>query len=285
MGADVGGIIGAVLEEQSRGHAEKVQEQRYQEALERLKNIPIPVLQDMIAEQLGAPEAGEADPEMLAAQRAVLDRLQQWGTGALTPEDKIQQALMTDEAARRGQIEQNKIKQAMQQRTAGGGGGMGAELALQAQAAQGASQNAYQAALQNMLSARQRARESTTQAGQLAGQMSEQDYRRKRAKDAVAAANAAARQQAQQWNLNKPLTQHQLVMQKEAAMRGDIKGLGDLAQQKGERQGTGYANLGAAFGSLGGGGGGEDKSGVSPYNPDYKYEEDGDNLSGYYGEK
>lgn len=228
---------------------EKEQGQKLTAAeLARLDALGIPPPTQLVPEQLGTPEAAVADPRLQQALFAALNKMQQWGTGALTTEDKMALSLAEDEAARRGQIAQSGIEQQMQAR---GQGGQGAELAMKQQAAQGGQQAAYQAGLQNMLNARNRAFQATSQGASLASNMSAQDMARKQALDRIAAANAGARQSAQQYNLNVPWQQYQAGLDKEAVARGigRVGWAGEQAANQGMR--TSGANIAAGVDAYG----------------------------------
>lgn len=219
-------------------------------ALDRLRldeiGIPPEVLLD--PQILGTPQASIADPRLQQALFTALNKLQQWGTGALTTEDKMALSLAEDEAARRGQIAQSGIEQQMQAR---GQGGQGAELAMKQQAAQSGQQAAYQAGLQNMLSARERAYNATNQAGSLASNMSQQDMARKAALDRIAEANARARTEADIYNRNLPWQTYNARIGKEATARGLTTQNIDLGRQNTDRQNTNLSNIGAIAGQIG----------------------------------
>lgn len=209
----VGSIAGMFGQEQEKEQGKKLTAAE----LARLDALGIPPPTHLVPEQLGTPEAAVADPRLQQALFAALNKMQQWGTGTLTTEDKMALSLAEDEAARRGQIAQRGIEQQMQAR---GQGGQGAELAMKQQAAQSGQEAAYRAGLQNMLSARDRAFQATSQGASLASSMSQQDLARKQALDRIAAANAGARQHAQQYNLETPWRQYQAGLDKEGIARG-----------------------------------------------------------------
>jgi hypothetical protein len=236
--------MGVLNDQNEAGRAED------QLALDRLRldeiGIPPEVLLD--PQILGTPQASIADPRLQQALFTALNKLQQWGTGALTTEDKMALSLAEDEAARRGQIAQSGIEQQMQAR---GQGGQGAELAMKQQAAQSGQQAAYQAGLQNMLSARDRAYQATGQAGNLATSMSAQDMARKAALDRIAEANAQARTEADLYNKRLPWQTYQARVNKEATARGLTTQNIDLGRQNTDRQNTNLSNMGAIAGQVG----------------------------------
>jgi hypothetical protein len=207
-------IIAAAIAESRNQKSDKEQSDILRDTLERIRGISLPELQRLQAEEVGRPEAAEADPEALAAQRAALGRLGRWGEGGVTPEDRAQLALAQGETARQGQIQQNALKQSMQAR---GVGGSGVELALRQQAGQSANENAYKAAIQNMLANRQRAYQATAAQGQLGSGMQGEAFRRKQAADTAKQYNAGARQRANQYNVGLPQHQFENQLNRERA--------------------------------------------------------------------
>lgn len=216
--------------------------------LARMEALGIPPAVLMTPEQLGTPQAAVADPRLQQALFAALNKMQQWGTGALNTEDKMAMSLAMDEAARRGQIAQSGIEQQMQ---AKGQGGSGALLGMKASAAQNSEQNAYNAGIQRMLAAQERGFQANAQAGSLASNMSAQDMARKQALDRIAAANAGARQQAQQYNLGVPWRQYEAGMDKEAVLRGIGRYGQAQSQAASQQRNTTLANIGAGVGQMG----------------------------------
>lgn len=240
-------LVMALIGQAGEAKSKEEQNRMMQDALARLRDIPLPELKAMIAEQLGRPEAAQGDPLAMAAQRDALAKMQQYASGQVTPEDRAQLALSENEAARRGQIQQNAILQNALQR---GQVGSGTELALRQNAANAQSDDAYNAALKNMIDMRQRAYNATGQVGQLASHMSDQDYRRKAAADAVAMANARARAGAQQYNLGLSQKNYENAIGKWAKETGRTDKTGELGAANAREQSATLGNFGAGIGKL-----------------------------------
>ena len=239
----IGQMIGALISESARQKMSQEQMNILRDALTRIRDIPLPVLEKAQAEELGRPEAAAADPAALAAQRAALERMSRWGEGEVTPEDRAQLALAQSESARRGAIQQNAIQQALQSR---GLGGSGAEYAMRQQAAQGANEEAYKAAIQNMLANRQRAFQATGAQGQMSSQMQNEAFRRKAAADAAAQYNAGARQRVQGYNIGLPQQQFANQLRQAQAAAGQTSPLVGQMGQEAAGQGAFWSNMGAA---------------------------------------
>jgi len=231
----------------------------------KLAKIPLPVLEKMIAEQLGRPEAATQDPALAAAQRQALAQMQGYAEGKTTDADRAQLTLAENEAARRGQIQQNAITQQAQAQGQLGGG---AQLAMQQQAAKGQGDSAYNMALQNMISQRNRQFGAIGQAGQMAGAASAQDFQRKGAADAVAAANARARAQAQGYNLGLPQKNYQNQMNQWAAETGRSDLAGQQGQANAMQDTKNLGNLGAGFSEMYKGYKSKDKPADGTYDPE-----------------
>lgn len=234
-----------------------------------LAKIPLPVLEKMVAEQLGRPEAATQDPAFAAAQRQALSQMQGYAKGEITDADRAQLSLAENEAAKRGQIQQNAITQQAQSQGQLGGG---AQLAMQQMAAKGQSENAYNLGLQNMINQRSRQFGAIGQVGQMASAGSAQDFQRKSAADAVSAANARARAQAHGYNLGIPQRQYQNEMGKWAAQAG--------RSDQGAAQASANAHENAALIGTAGAGFGELASGYMKKNKDDEAEVKVDPVTG-----
>lgn len=187
-----GGV--SLLGEQQAGKRDKQAEELLRAALARFDNIPPAVLEEIIAEQLGAPEAGEADPMLKAAQLSALSKLGQIEqSGGMTLENQAALNRVQSQLARQESAGRQSIANDMQAR---GMGGSGAELAMALQNQQASADRASQMGMDRAAMAQKSYLESILQRGQVAGNMRNQDFRERAARDEIEKYNAAARERA-----------------------------------------------------------------------------------------
>ena len=237
-------MVTAIVGEVGKAASADDQKKMLQDSMAMLDRIGRPDLKAMVAEQLGRPEAAGQDPRMAAAQQQALAQMQGFAKGEITPADRARMELAQGEAARRGKIQQASILSGAQQRGQLGGG---AQLAMQQQAAQGQNESAYNAALQDMINQQSRQFSAIGQSAGMAGNMSNQDFQRKSAADAVAAANARARTQAQGYNLGIPQKDWENQMKMWAAKTGRQDVIGAQGRANADANAKSLGNLGAGI--------------------------------------
>lgn len=193
----VGGLLGGLF---SGGNDSEEQMAALQkEAMDAIKNVDIPKLQQLQIQLQPYKEAGmltpeleqtvyqpdsmmsqiSTDPRLKDAQMGALTNLQKMSTGGLNVSD----ASMLDQIQRNSAIaekgKEQQILQGMQQR---GQAGSGSELAAKLSSAQNSANNAGSQSLQVGATATQRALEALMNSGQLGGQMRSQDFGEQSAK-------------------------------------------------------------------------------------------------------
>lgn len=223
IGTAIGGLIGGIGGLFSGGNdAEEQMAALQAEAMEAIKNVDLPKLQQLQVQLQQYREAGlltpeleqtvyapetlmnqvAIDPRLKDAQMAALTKMQDMGRGGLTMEDMaaLDQIRRNTDIAERGKEQQ--ILQDMQQR---GQGGSGAELAAKLSSSQNAANRAGAEGLQVGAIASQRALQSLMNSGQLGGQMRSQEFGEQSAKaeaqDVINRFNAANRQAVIQRNV------------------------------------------------------------------------------------
>lgn len=253
----MGGLIQAAISEigaaQARGETEKARK-LYEGLLAKIDAIPDPELREQAAVLLGKSEAGEvrADPEMVAAQRAALAKLQQISDeGGLLLEDKAALSEQLGQAARADARGRSAIESQMQAR---GQLGSGAELAMKLQGQQASAQRGYENARDTAAMAQKRAYEAIMGRGRLAGDVRGQDFGERmasaRARDQIAAYNAAAQERANRYNAGLPQQQFQNRLAKASAGLQGTNALAGLHQQGAQQAYNQSAGYGAAAGRL-----------------------------------
>lgn len=190
----------------------------------------------------------QADPAMLAQQRAVLDRLTQMADqGGYTLEDRAALQRMNSQVSRQNQARQNAITGDMQRRGQLGGA---AEAVLRAQSAQGANEEASQRGMDQAALGMSRAFDAVLQRGNLAGEMEGQNLDRASriaaARDAVNSRNAELRNRAREFNVNARMDLGRAGM----AARG---AQADVYRQRGQNTRNAWGAGGAAAGQAAGG--------------------------------
>lgn len=250
-GAIIQGIMGLAGQIQGGKEDEKARK-LYQDLLDRINNIPDPELRQQAAVLLDQAEAGQvtSDPQMAAAQRAALAKLQQISDeGGLTLADRAALDTQINRAARAAAAGRNAISNQMAAR---GQLGSGAELAMNLQAQQQGAQNSYETARDTAATAQQRALQAIMQRGQMAGQMREQDFGERmaaaRARDEISRYNAAARERANRYNAGLGQQAFENAMRKAAGGQAATGALAGMHQAEGQGLRNQYAGYGAAAG-------------------------------------
>lgn len=187
----VGGLLGGLF---SGGpDAEEQMAALQQEAMDAIKNVDIPKLQQLQVQLQSYREAGmltpeleqtvyapeslmggvSTDPRLKDAQMSALSSLQGISKGGLNMSDASMLDQIRRTSANQEHAKEQQILQDMQQR---GQGGSGAELAAKLSSSQNAANNAGSQSLQVGATATQRALEALMNSGQLGGQMRSQEF-------------------------------------------------------------------------------------------------------------
>lgn len=197
--AAVGGAgIGA-----ANSAAGRSKEEQLLEEAARQYDIPLPVLERILAEQLGpsAMEGVSTDPRLRQEQMAAVNALNDVATTGDTPEMRAAMNRILGDVARNESAGRNAILNNMRAR---GVSGSGAELAAQLSNNQAAAERAQDAGLQTAAQQQKRMLDAVLSKGQLAGQMRSQEFGEQsdvaRAKDAISRYNADAKTRAQYYN-------------------------------------------------------------------------------------
>jgi hypothetical protein len=238
---------------------------RAQEAMQRAAdayNIPLPVLQQMVAEQLGpsAMESVYADPNLQAAQSDALGGLQRISdSGGMTTEDRVNDEMLQRDAAQRAMAQRKAIVNTLSRSGVNPGG---VSAALQLGAARDQQESGALAGAQTAADARRRAMQAVLQRGQMAGQERTQGFQeasaRAQSRDLINQYNAKARERAQTYNLGLPQQQYQNQMNRAAGISGQQRAYADSLTGRANQTASMWSDLGAGVGkgvggALGGG--------------------------------
>jgi hypothetical protein len=240
---------GAVLGEMTAGGKEADARRMLEQALENFRGMEVPVLEELLAEQLGPSgmEGVRADPEAEAVQRAALAMLGEYTNGEGSIVDRAAMARVGNDASRVAARQRQAILNENAQRGTYGSGG---ELLAMMGAGQQATERAAQAGLDVGAQAAERRYRAIGDRAGLAGSMRNQqlseDARRAAARDAVAQYNASARAQARAYNAQLPAQRFGMQMQKASAEAGGLGGLAQNSQQSADSQRQFIAGMSAA---------------------------------------
>ena len=242
---------GAVLGELTAGGKEADARRMLEEALANFRGLEVPVLEELIAEQLGpsAMEGVQADPEAEAVQRAALAMLAEYTNGEGSIVDRAAMARIGNESSKVAARQRQAIQNENAQRGTYGSGGellatMGAGQAATERAAQGGLDVGAQAAERRYRAIGDRA----GLAGSMRSQQFSEDSRRAAARDAVAQYNASARAQAKAYNAGLPAQRFGMLFQKAGAMAGGLGNLAGNSQQAADSSRQFVAGMSAAAG-------------------------------------
>lgn len=221
---------GAVVSEVAAGAKDAEARRMLELALQGYRGLEIPILEEIVAEQLGPSELGNVrgDPQMAAIQRQALAMLSDYTTGKGSAIDRAAMARIGNEASSVAAQQRHAI---MDQNAQRGTYGSGGELLSMMGAGQQASQRAAMGGLDTAARAEARRYQAIGDQGAMASGIRSQQYnedaRAAQARDAVAQYNAAARQQAKQYNAGLPAQQYAMLM---AKTQGQAGMLGNLSQ-------------------------------------------------------
>lgn len=210
VGPVVQGVVGGLGEGKASGLDAK-QAALLQSIYDDLRNIPLPELEAIAAEQTGpsAMAGVYSDPEQRAQQQQVMEELRSiFEGGGFNVEDEA----ALNEALSRSNVAGNAQRKALASEFAQRGQlGAGARLAMGNMNAQGSANRANQSALNVAAMGQQRKNAALSKYADLAGDMRRQDFgegsARAQASDAAERWNATARQRATEYNAGLPQQQ------------------------------------------------------------------------------
>lgn len=240
-GAAIGGgigLAGTLIGASNAKQAERAARRAREQAMALLAGVELPEMQellykygsDALPEVVGtlspeqeqtfltdssAMEDVSVDPRLADAQMAALNQLQEVSQGGLTEAD-----MMAAEQIRRQTSAQDQAKQGqiLQEMSARGMGGSGAELIARLKSSQSAADRSSSAGMDLLQQAQARALQAMSQQGGMAGSMRSQEFGEQsqvaQAKDVInqfntnqrtgaASRNTAATNQARQYNLDR----------------------------------------------------------------------------------
>lgn len=249
----VASLIGRAMAAGDIAEAKRLERQ----ALEEL-NIPLPDLQQAVAEQQGNSELGnvQLDPRFQQAQLEALDAY-----GRASRGDDMQYRAAMDRARRdTGQEAASRFGMIQQQMQSRGLGGSGMEWAAKMQANQDAAERHSGFGFNAAAEGQRRALDAYGQQAGLAGRMQGDEYNRKAqfaaAQDRINQFNAANKQQSQMYNLglNQDRFNNQMRMadaRQKALMNQaqSLRGSAQDTQQAATGVGQGLGQASAAFGN------------------------------------
>ncbi len=243
-------------------------------------NIPLPVLQQMVAEQMGpsAMEGVYSDPALAGAQTDALAQFKDIAdSGGMTTEDRVNNEMLQRDAAQRAQAQRQSIVNVLA-RSGQAPGGVSA--ALQLGAARDQQEAGALAGAKTAGDARRRAIEAVLQRGKMAGDVRSQGFneatQRATAADRIAQYNAGAKERAQRYNLGIPQQQFQNQTALAAGRAGGQNNIAANETRAAAASGQGLSNFGTgiaqaipAFAGMANGGssGGSDPYGPGPTGP------------------
>jgi hypothetical protein len=245
-----GGLLGTILG-QIFSAGDRYQAQEAMRRAADAYNIPLPVLQQMVAEQL--PKSAEAsvyaDPNLAGAQTDSLGALKNISdSGGMTLEDKVNFGQSQREAAQGAMAQRKSIQNVL----ARSGAPSGVSAALQLGAARPAQEASALAGEKMSADAQRRAMQAVLQRGQMAGQQRQQGFneasQRARATDLINQYNANARTQAQRYNLGLPGQQYQNELNRAAGVAGTQRAASDYYTGNANRVAGMASDLGAGAG-------------------------------------
>lgn len=247
-GALAQGLIGLVGESHAREQASREETLRRQ-ALARILGIPEPELERVAPELLGpsAEEGVQADPELVAQQRAVLSRLLEMSKGGLDIADR---SALEDALAKSARNDAASRSAIANQFAARGQLGSGAELAMQLANQQQSSDQAHNIGMRTAADAQRRAYEALSQSGTMAGRLRDQGVheaaRRAQAKDAIAKYNNAAINRGRERNASLGQQQFDNRLRLQAAAGGAGSGLAGMYNQRTQQERDFWGGMGRA---------------------------------------
>lgn len=220
-------------------------------------NIPLPVLQQMVAEQLPPSQQASvySDPGLQSAQSGALGELQNISdSGGMTLGDRVNNEGLQRDAAQRAQQQRQSIVNTLSRQGVQPGG---VSAAMQLGAARDQQEAGALAGAKTAGDARRRATEAVLQRGQLAGQMRTQGFgeanSRAQAADQVAQYNAKAKERTQQYNLGLPQQQYNNSMQRAQGIASTNGAQANFNTQNANRNQAYWSDMGAGAGAAGAG--------------------------------
>ena len=222
-----GALVQGGMQLAAEGAAQREREKQLEllrELMEEYRNVPLPELDPVTAEELGPSAFDElrGDPTLRAAQLDALGRLQDISRGGgLTLEDDAALAKVLGQAARQDRNQRARLSEDFAAR---GQLGSGAQLAMALQGQQATAQRGREEAMDRAAMAQRRSLDAILQGGRLAGEVRGQDYGEKaraaEARDEIARRNAASREKARYYNAGLAQQQFGNRMSRLGGMQG-----------------------------------------------------------------
>jgi hypothetical protein len=217
---------------------------------DELRNIELPDLRDIVAEEMGptAMEEVRSDPEQRAQQLQVMQELRDiFEGGGFNIEDEA----ALNEAFNRSNVAGNAQRKALASEYAQRGQlGSGARLAAGNMQAQGAANRSSQTALDIGAMGQRRRADALNRYGAMASGLRSQDFgesaQRAAAKDAATRWNAAARERAGYYNAGLPQQQFNNRMSKVTGQQAGSNNLASYYANESQGVRNQYANYGQA---------------------------------------
>jgi hypothetical protein len=234
-------VVGGVLGDQKAGALDAKQQELLERIYDELRNIPLPELERIQAEQMGpsAMEGVRSDPEQRLQQLQVMEELRNiFEGGGFNVEDKADLNRALNEANVKGNAQRQALAGEFAQR---GQLGAGARLAMGNMDAQGAANRANQSALDVAAQGQRRKMDALGRYGNMAASLRGQDFgegsARAQAADAASRWNAAAREKAGYYNAGLNQQQFNNQVSKATGAQGAGNNLSNLfgARAKGTR--------------------------------------------------
>jgi hypothetical protein len=247
LGGGIGELISAGPREQQRLALERAAQ---------LYNIPLPVLERMVAEQLGqsAMEGVSADPQLEAAQYDSLGQLQNIAdNGGMTLTERADYESGQRDASQRATSQRQAILNLMGRQ---GGQTGGASVAMQLGAANDQAERAANVGARTSADAQRRAMQAVLERGRSAGALRGQQFgersQRAQARDVINRYNADARRQAQGYNLGLSQQQFNNQMGLASGRANALTGQANTYGAQADRTRALGANLGTGIGQAAG---------------------------------
>jgi hypothetical protein len=252
-GSLLGGIIGLIQAQQARQAANDA----IARSVQGYGDIPLPVLQQMQAQQLG-PSAQQnvyADPALVQDQQEGISSLGRIAdSGGMTLEDRANNEALQRDAAQRAMAQRRSILSMLSRSGVNPGA---TSVAMQLGAARDQAETAANAGLQTAGNAQRRALQAIMQRSQLAGTQRNQGFNeasdRARAADIISQYNANARTKTNQYNAALPQQNFENAMTRQAGISGASQNAANFYTGDANRTQQTFANLGTGAGQALGG--------------------------------
>lgn len=261
----------SMMGEKAAGDLTAQQRAMLQQIYDELRNVPLPELERIQAEQLGptAMSGVHSDPEQRGQQMKVMSELQDlFEHGGFNIEDRAALSEALNRANVQGSAQRHALAGEFAQR---GQLGSGARLALGNMDAQGAANRANQSGLDVAAQGERRRMEALGHYADLAGNIRHDDFgeeaARARAQDAADQWNAGAREKANQYNAGLNQQQFGNRVTKVTGQQGAGNNLASFYGNEAQGTRNQFANYGRAAAEASKGLGSSSGSSQDDYTP------------------